>query len=143
MDYRDNPAALYALGVGATLFVAGVAGFFYEATFSADESVRDSVVGVLDVNGWHNLVHLATGLVGLALARRHAREFALGFGLVYLVVAVWGFVVGDGRSILSIMPVNTEDNVFHLLFSLSGLALYAATAGGRTPAAPPTRPTTA
>jgi hypothetical protein len=121
VDYRENPASVFALGVGATFLAAGIAGFSYEATFSADESVRDGVLGVLDVNGWHNLVHMATGLVGLGLARSHPREFALGFGLTYLVVAVWGFVVGDGRSILSIVPVNTETTSSTCCSRLAGL----------------------
>jgi len=105
--------------------------------------VRGAAFGVLDVNGWHNVVHLATGLVALALARTHAREFALGFGVLYLVMAVWGFVLGDGGSILSIVPVNTEDNVFHLALALSGLAVYALTGHERTTTVPPARPTTA
>jgi hypothetical protein len=95
------------------------------------------------VNGWHNVVHIASGLVGLALARTHAREFALGFGVVYAVVAVWGFIVGDGGSILSIIPVNTEDNVLHAVLAVAGLAVYALTGVQRTHAVPPARPTPA
>ena len=48
---RSNPSMLYAGVVGATLVVAGIIGFFYNATFTSDESVRDAVFGVLDVNG--------------------------------------------------------------------------------------------
>ena len=33
---------------------------------------------------------------------------------MYLVVAIWGFVIGDGESILGLIPVNTEDNFLHL-----------------------------
>ena len=128
MAYRDNPASLFALAVGVALIAAGIIGFFYESAFSSDESVRDAVFGILDVNGWHNVVHVATGVVALAMARTRAREFALGFGVVYLVVTIWGFVVGDGGSILSIIPVNTEDNVLHLILALGGLATYALTA---------------
>ena len=127
MEFRERYATLFALAVGAVLVVAGVIGFFYESAFTSDETVRDAVFGILDVNGWHNVVHIVTGLIALALARTHAREFALGFGVVYLVVAVWGFIVGDGDSILSIIPVNTEDNVLHLVIGLAGLGAYAAT----------------
>jgi hypothetical protein len=137
MELRDNPARLYALVIGATLVIAGVIGFFYESAFSDDKSVRDAVFGVLDVNGWHNVVHIVSGLAGLAMARTLAREYALGLGAVYLVLAVWGFIVGDGDSILSIIPVNTEDNVLHLLIGLTGLAAYAATRERPERAAPP------
>jgi len=123
---------LYAGVVGTVLVVAGIIGFFYNADFSSDESLRDAVFGVFDVNGWLNLVHILTGVLGLLAfgAGAHAaRTYALVMGVVYLIVAAWGFVVGDGSSILSIVPVNTEDNVLHLLIGVAGVgAAYAAPA---------------
>ncbi len=129
-----SPAQLYALVFGAVLVVAGIIGFFYEAEFTSDEDVRDAVFGILDVNGWHNVVHLATGALGLAVAGSYAyaRTYAFGLGAVYIVVAVWGFIIGDGESILSIIPVNTEDNVLHVLIGVAGIG-----AGMATPAAQP------
>lgn len=126
---RRSPAQLYALIFGAVLTVAGIIGFFYNAEFTSDESVRDAVLGILDVNGWHNVVHIASGLVGLMAASSYssARAYALVFGAVYIGVAVWGFVVGDGGSILSIIPVNIEDNVLHLVIGVAGLAAGLAT----------------
>jgi len=56
-----------------------------------------------------------------------ASAYAFGLGAVYIVVAIWGFIVGDGDSILSIIPVNTEDNLLHLLIGIAGLAAGAAT----------------
>jgi hypothetical protein len=126
---RSSPASLYAGIVGAVLVVAGVIGFFYESSFTSDEQVRDAVFGILDVNGWHNVVHIATGALGLlafSAGAYAARTYAFVLGAVYIVVAVWGFIVGDGGSILSIVPVNTEDNVLHLLLGLLGLAAGAA-----------------
>jgi Domain of unknown function (DUF4383) len=134
----SSPARLYAGVVGAVLVVAGVIGFFYEAEFTSDEQVRDAVFGILDVNGWHNVVHIATGALGLlafSAGAYAARTYALALGLVYVVVAVWGFIVGDGDSILSIVPVNTEDNVLHLALGLLGLA-----AGSASPAKAEPRP---
>ena len=140
MDRTESPARLYAGVVGATLVVAGVIGFFYNSAFTSDESVRDAVFGILDVNGWLNVVHIATGVLGLMAftAGAHAaRTYALGLGVVYLLVAISGFVVGDGDSILSIIPVGTEDNVLHLLVGISGLAAYVATPAETTGAARP------
>jgi uncharacterized protein (UPF0333 family) len=125
-----SPARLYALVFGAVLVVAGIIGFFYESKFTDDQSVREAVFGILDVNGWHNVVHIATGALGLlafAGGAYAARAYAFGLGAVYIVVAIWGFIVGDGDSILSIVPVNTEDNVLHLLIGLAGLGAGAAT----------------
>ncbi len=135
---RSTPAMLYAGIVGAVLVVAGIIGFFYNAEFTTDKSVRDAVFGVLDVNGWHNVVHILTGVLGLlayGAGVYAARTYALALGAVYLVVAAWGFVVGNGDSILSIIPVNTEDNVLHLMLGVAGVwAAYA------TPAAQAVRP---
>lgn len=139
-----TPAQLYAGLVGGVLLFAGIVGFFYEAEFTSDESVRDAVFGLLDVNGWHNLVHIATGALGLlALAAgvAAARQYALGLGAVYLLVAIWGFIVGDGDSILGIVPVNTEDNVLHLLLGILGLAAgQASPAAAEPPASRPVEP---
>ena len=137
---RSSPSMLYAGVVGATLVVAGIVGFFYNATFTSDESVRDAVFGLLDVNGWHNVVHILTGVLGLLAFRagaHSARTYALGLGVVYLVVAVWGFAVGDGESILSIVPVNTEDNILHLLLGVAGVGAALATPAEARASAPP------
>lgn len=135
MNRSDStPAQTYALVFGAVLLLAGILGFFYEASFSGDD--RSAVLGILDVNGIHNVIHIASGLLGLLAWRAGAlasRQYALGFGLVYLVVAIWGFAVGDGGEILGLVPVNTEDNILHVLISLLGLGAYAAS-GDRRPA---------
>jgi hypothetical protein len=125
-----SPARIYAMAVGVVLVAAGIIGFFYESAFTTDESVRKAVLGLLDVNGWHNVVHIATGLLGILAARTlaTARTYCLLFGVVYLLVCVWGFIVGNDGSILSIVPVNTADNILHLLLAAGGFAAYAASA---------------
>jgi hypothetical protein len=137
---RSNPSMLYAGVVGATLVVVGIIGFFYNASFTSDESVRDAVFGVFDVNGWHNLVHILTGVLGLAAFRagaHAARTCALMLGVFYLLVAAWGFAVGSGDSILSIVPVNTEDNILHLLLGVAGVGAALATPAEARASAPP------
>jgi hypothetical protein len=129
-----SPAALYALVVGAVLLIAGIIGFAYSASFGSPGEV-DSAFGILDVNAWHNLVHIATGALGLLLFRTAAREYALGLGAIYIAVAIWGFIIGDGESILGFIPINSEDNVLHLVIALAGLGAGLATQ--RAVAAPP------
>ncbi len=142
---RRSAAQLYALLFGAVLTGAGIIGFFYEAEFTSDKSVRDAVFGLFDINGWHNLVHIATGVLGLAVAGSYgsARAYAFGLGAVYIAVAVWGFIVGDGDSILSIIPVNTEDNVLHLLVGVVGIVAGAATPAQPAPTMAPPPPAAA
>jgi hypothetical protein len=135
-----TPARLYALIFGAVLLIAGVIGFFYSGDFDTGDAVpRDAVLGILDVNGWHNIVHLASGAVGLlaALSAASARAYALVFGVVYIGVAVWGFIEGDGGVILDFLPVNTEDNVLHALIGVVGVGAGLAPAPGRETAASP------
>jgi hypothetical protein len=132
-DRREALASQFCLVVGAVLVIAGIIGFFYNSTFTSNESVHDDVFGLLSVNGWHNVVHLVTGAVTLWAARAMPRRWAGIFGVVYLAVAIWGFIIGDGESILSIVPVNTADNVLHVLLGITGLGVYAATAPRRDP----------
>jgi Domain of unknown function (DUF4383) len=129
-----TPAQLYALLVGGTLVVAGIIGFFYSSDFGSPGDV-DDVFGILSVNGWHNVVHLVTGALGLAALGYAARAYAGGLGVVYLIVAIWGFIIGNHESILGFIPVNTEDNVLHLLLGLAGVGAYAATPADATRAA--------
>jgi hypothetical protein len=122
--------------VGATLVIAGIIGFFYNGHFGSgsdvfgiDTSVK--VFGIFAVNGWENVVHLLTGALCLLAAGFAARTCALGVGGFYIVVAIWGFAIGSGASILSIVPVNTADNVLHLLIGVLGIGAGLATEQGR------------
>jgi hypothetical protein len=127
--YRDtSPASLYAGLIGAVLLVAGIIGFFYSASFGSPGSV-DAVLGILDVNAWHNLVHILSGVLGLAAfaaGARASRTYALVFGVVYIVVSIYGFIIGSHESILGFIPVNTEDNILHLILGVLGVGAYAA-----------------
>jgi hypothetical protein len=142
MEGVRSPAQVFALVIGATLTIAGIVGFFYSASFgSGDGTARDALLGILDVNGWHNLVHIASGGIGLLVAGSYggSRAYALGIGAIYLVVALLGFLAGDGDEIVNLIPVNTEDNFLHLLIGLAGVG-----GGLATPAtAPPSTQTPA
>jgi hypothetical protein len=124
VNEATSPARLYAGLIGGVLFVAGIIGFFYSSSFGSPGSV-DEVFGVLGVNGWHNLIHLASGALGLmafVAGPRASRTYALAFGAIYVVVAAWGFIIGSGESILGFVPINSEDNVLHVILGVLGLA---------------------
>jgi len=65
------------------------------------------------------------GLLAFSGGYYYARTYAFGLGAVYIAVAVWGFIIGNHDSILSIIPVNTEDNFLHLILGILGLGAYA------------------
>jgi hypothetical protein len=130
-----NTAQWFCLIVGATLILAGLLGFIADATFdtgltgvdaeggNADGSLQgDSFLG-LEVNGWHNIVHLLSGLLLLSGANRPnaAKRVAMIFGITYLVVTIIGLI--DGNDVLSLLPVNAADNVLHALLALGALAV--------------------
>ena len=123
MREATTPASLYAGLVGGVLIVAGVLGFFYSDSFG-DPGEVDAVLGILDVNAWHNSVHILTGAAGVLAflsGPRASRLYALIFGAVYIVVAIWGFIIGGGESILGFIPVNDEDNVLHAILGVLGI----------------------
>jgi hypothetical protein len=121
-----SPARLYATLVGGVLVVGGIIGFFYSASFGSPGHV-DDVFGILSVNAWHNLLHIFTGAIGLLVAGYAARQYAWGLGVLYIAIAIWGFIIGGGESILGFIPVNTADNFLHVILGVLGVAAALAT----------------
>jgi hypothetical protein len=124
-----SPARLYATFVGGVLVIGGIIGFFYSASFGSPGDV-DDVFGILSVNAWHNIVHILTGAIGLLVAGYAARQYAMWLGVVYIAIAIWGFIIGSGESILGFIPVNTEDNFLHLILGVLGVGAALATPRG-------------
>lgn len=116
-----TPAQLYALVFGVVLLLVGILGFFVNASFGVGASVERDPLIVFEVNGWHNVVHLASGVVGLAMSGTpaSARLFAIGFGVVYALVFVLGLFMDP---LLGLIPINGADNVLHLLIAAMGIA---------------------
>ena len=129
-----SPARLYCLLVGGVLVIAGIIGFFYEASFATGDSIRtQDVFGVLSVNGWHNVVHIAIGALLLICAGSAARGASLFVGLLYLVLCVLGFIatsnsgigfIAENDTLFRLIPVNNEDNVLHLILGITGVVAF-------------------
>jgi len=120
-DRRRTPAQWYCLLAGASLLLAGAFGFVSDSSFSTGDNVDGDLFLGFEVNAIHNLIHLASGLVLLAAAskRGSARAVALGFGLVYGLVAIIGLV--DGSDVLGLIPINSADNVLHVALAALGV----------------------
>src|SRR3954467_4358355 len=133
---RRTPAQWYCLLGGAALLLAGLLGFIADASFDTSTNADvdrlgnaggqlqgDSLLG-FEVNGWHNVIHVASGLLLLLAASRarRARTVALLFGAVYGVVTIIGLI--DGNDVLGLFPVNAADNILHI--GLTALAFVAA-----------------
>ena len=117
-----TPAQWYCLLAGAALLLAGLLGFIADSNFDTGERIDGSkLLGIFEVNGFHNLVHIASGLVLLAAFRKRtpAKTIALAFGAVYGLVTIIGLI--DGSDILGLIPINPADNVLHIALSLAGI----------------------
>jgi len=121
-----SPARLYATVIGALLVAVGILGFFYSASFGAPGSVEPAL-GVLRVNAWLNLLHVATGALGLLLAGSASRPYALALGFLYTALGIWGLAIGGGDAILGFLPASGGDDALHLALGLLGLAAAAGT----------------
>jgi hypothetical protein len=131
MDDRNrgrSAAQWFCLIIGGTLVLVGLLGFLAEATFDTSAGSDPGAVDgenfiLFEVNGWHNVVHIASGLFLLALSGKHrtARTAALAFGAIYAVVTVIGLI--DGHDVLGLIPINPADNVLHILLTISALAV--------------------
>jgi len=131
---RPSPAQTWSRLIGWTLVLAGIVGFFYSSAFGSPGET-DAVFGVLDVNGFHNVVHVLSGALGIVMARSFsaARAYCLLLAGAYTLVAIWGFAIGDGNAILSIIPVNTEDNFLHAFIALVSLVVGVGTSSVPAP----------
>ena len=119
---EKTPAQWFAYIAGAVLVLAGIIGFFADSSFDTGSNINgDKLLGILEVNGIHNLVHIATGLLLLAVApkRATARLGVLGFGAAYALVTVIGLI--DGQTVLGLLPVNPADNILHIALTAAAL----------------------
>jgi hypothetical protein len=108
-----------AVVFGVTFILVGILGFLPGVT-------RDGhLLGIFHVNPAHNLVHLLTGAVALACAAAsaHAAQLFLRiFGVVYGLVAVLGFMQGDGM-LLGMIANNMADAWLHTAIAAVSLFL--------------------
>lgn len=119
-----------ALAVGATFVAVGILGFVPGITSNFDEfgiAGRESeanLLGLFQVSVLHNLVHLAFGVAGIAMARAWstARTYLIGGGAIYSVLWLYGMVI-DKESGANFVPLNTADNWLHFGLSAGMIGL--------------------
>src|SRR4051794_12819414 len=95
-----------AMAVAVVFLLVGVLGFIpgitsdYSSMSLAGHHSDAKLLGVFQVSVLHNIVHLLFGLVGLVMARTapRARAYLIGGGAVYLVLWLYGLVIGQDSS---------------------------------------------
>ena len=123
-----SPAVMYARVFGVVLTIVGILGL----VVNTEQDVVEQLLG-FDVNLTHNLVHLATGVLGLIAgftALMYARVYAIVLGVVYAVLGIWGLAAGDGFDPFDLfVNINMADHILHLAIGALGIAAYVATRG--------------
>jgi hypothetical protein len=129
---RSNRTAVQkaALAVGIVFLAVGVLGFIpgittnYSALAIYSHHSDALLLGIFQVSILHNIVHLLFGVAGFLLARTvsGARNYLVWGGAIYLVLFVYGLIVGQ-RSAANFVPVNTADDFLHLVLGAGMLAL--------------------
>ena len=109
--------------VGVLGFIPGVTTDYGDMQFAGHESGAE-LFGLFQVSVLHNIVHLLFGVAGLALARRAdtARLFLIGGGAIYLVLWLYGLIIGHGSD-ANFVPLNDADNWLHLVLGVGMIAL--------------------
>ncbi|KRE98993.1 hypothetical protein ASG88_14720 [Nocardioides sp. Soil777] len=109
--------------VGVLGFVPGVTTDLGQLDVAGHESGAQ-LLGIFQVSVLHNVVHLAFGAIGVVAARSHRSScgFLVGSGVVYLVLWLYGTVVGHD-STANFVPLDGADNWLHLLLGAGMLGL--------------------
>jgi hypothetical protein len=126
---QRSPAQKCAVALGVLLVAAGIVGFFYNGTFTSNERIHDDLLGAFSVNGWSNTLQILLGIWGLAVASSwsSARNYGYAAGLLLVALGVWGFILGAGQSILSIVPVNAAIDSARLVLGVIAVLSAVAT----------------
>src|SRR4051794_31608074 len=111
-DRRRTPAQWYCLLAGLSLLLAGIVGFIVDSSFTTGDGIDGGkLLSIFEVNGIHNLIHIASGLVLLAASPKpaSAQPVAIAFGLVFAVATISGLIAGT--DVLGLTPANRSQNI--------------------------------
>lgn len=114
-----------AIAFGVIFILAGALGFVPAVTPSTDDGGSGRLLGVFAVDPTHNLVHIVTGLIAVAVGTASdeaSRMFFKVLGIVYGLVALLGFAYGSAP-ILGLMANNLADAALHAVISVVALFL--------------------
>jgi hypothetical protein len=132
---------LLATLVGATFLLVGIAGFIpgitshlYGGLDFAGHKSDAEVLHIFQTSWLHNIVHLAFGIAGLALARTWAgaRAYLIGGGVIYLALWLYGLIVGPDSG-ANFVPLDTADDWLHFVLGVGMIALGFVTTRERAP----------
>jgi hypothetical protein len=107
-----------ALLFGAVFLLVGILGFIPALSPEHSDGMR-YLLGLFMVGGVHNAIHLLSGVAAIAgglSSEKHAQLYFRGFGAVYTLVTIIGFI--QKTTVLGIFDVNMADNFLHLALAV-------------------------
>ena len=121
-------AKTLALLFGVVFLLIGILGFVPAV------APNEMLLNIFHVNAAHNAVHLLTGIAALLCGMAGigaSKIFFKIFGVVYGLVAVLGFVVGDGM-LLGLISNNMAVTWLHVAIAVVSLIIGFAPGGETT-----------
>jgi hypothetical protein len=107
---------------GVALIGAGLIGFL-----SGNPIASESETALFRVNAVHNVVHLLTGglalAIGLGTRGMNLANGLIGFGVLYALVAVLLIVDPTFFGLFADAPANAADHVLHAALAIVSIAL--------------------
>ena len=119
-----------ALALGVVYTLVGLVGFAVTGFDRFAEHTGETLLG-FEINPLHNIVHLAIGLLGLAMWRRldttrtYGWMLAVGYGAAFVLGLV---IIGDEDK--NFLSLNVADQFLHIGSALVGLAMALARSDG-------------
>ena len=132
---RTSPNRLLGIVFGAVYVLIGILGFTVTSGVSFFATEGGLLLGIFEVNIFHNVAHLLIGaallIAGLSSVRA-AKTVNSVVGAAYLVLGLAGlFLVGTA---LNILALNVADNVLHFASAAILLAVGLGADNSRTTA---------
>ena len=130
-----SPNRLLATVIGTIYLVFGLLGFAVTGGFSFFSTRGGALLGLFEVNIFHNVLHLVIGaallIAGLA-SIPVARTVNLTIGAAFFALGVAGLIITNTSA--NILAINGADNVLHFA---SAVVLLAVALGSEKTVAPP------
>lgn len=110
----SSPNRLLAVIFGAVYLLVGLLGFAYTGGVDFFDTEGGLLLGIFEVNPFHNIAHLLIGAILLVAGLKSipaARSANVGVGAAYLLLGIIGLFLVDSPA--NILAINGADNVLH------------------------------
>jgi uncharacterized protein DUF4383 len=113
-----------AIALGAGYLLAGIIGFCYTGFSGVTASNGPKVFGILSVNPFHNVVHLAIGgallYCGFKASAVLTEGVLIGVGTIYVIATICGFIYAH-IPVISVISTGAPDNYLHAISGVTAI----------------------